>query len=93
MIFAYRPLARGRTLVQPIYLARRRAGVKGWLVERFLMWLTRRMMLALQGEDGKVYENMRFATEALLPIDAPVAKFIAHVNRLEPSPWSARSPS
>jgi phenylpropionate dioxygenase-like ring-hydroxylating dioxygenase large terminal subunit len=93
MIFAYRPLARGRTLVQPIYLARRRAGVRGWLVERFLMWLTRRMMLALQGEDGKVYENMRFATEALLPIDAPVAKFIAHVNRLEPSPWSARSPS
>jgi nitrite reductase/ring-hydroxylating ferredoxin subunit len=90
MIFAYRPLARGRTLVQPIYLARKRAGLLGWLTERWLMWLTKRMMLALQGEDGMVYENMRFQAGALLPIDEPVAKFIGHVNRLEPSKWSAR---
>ncbi|HYR33652.1 MAG TPA: aromatic ring-hydroxylating dioxygenase subunit alpha [Burkholderiales bacterium] len=89
MIFAYRPLARGRTLVQPIYLARRGAGIKGWLAARFLMWLTKRAMLALQGEDGLVYENMRFQPGALLPMDAPVVRFISHVNRLEASKWSA----
>lgn len=88
MIFAYRPLAPGRTLVQPIYLARRRPGVFGWLTSLLLIWLTQRALIALRGEDGMVYENMRFQPGALIPIDAPVAKFIAHVNRLEISMWS-----
>ena len=88
MIFAYRPLAPGRTLVQPIFLARHRPGVVGWAAGRLLIWLTRRAFFALKGEDGMVYENMRFQPGALLPIDAPVAKFIAHVNRLEASMWS-----
>jgi nitrite reductase/ring-hydroxylating ferredoxin subunit len=88
MIFAYRPLARGRTLVQPIYLTRRRGGIAGWLVARVLMWLTKRAFFALQSEDGMVYENMRFQPRSLLPIDAPVARFIGHVNTLEPSVWS-----
>jgi len=63
--------------------------IKGWLAARFLMWLTKRAMLALQGEDGLVYENMRFQPGALLPMDAPVVRFISHVNRLEASKWSA----
>ena len=88
MIFAYRPLAPGKSLVQPIYLARRRPGLAGWLTSRFLMWLTRRAFFALQGEDGMVYENMRFQPGALLAIDSPVAKFIRHVNGLEVSVWS-----
>jgi len=88
MIFAYRPLARGKTLVQPIYLARRRRGIFGWVTSRLLIWLTQRALISLQGEDGMVYENMRFQPGALIPIDAPVAKFIAHVNRLEVSMWS-----
>lgn len=92
MIFAYRPEGPGRTLVQPIYLARRRPGWVGALTARFLMFLTRRAFFALQGEDGKVYENMRFQPGALLPVDAPVARFVGWVNRLEPSRWS-RAPA
>jgi nitrite reductase/ring-hydroxylating ferredoxin subunit len=88
MIFAFRPLAHGKTLVQPIYVTRKRTGLGGRLLGRFLMWLTERAFFALQGEDGRVYENMRFQPNALLPIDAPVEKFIGHVNRLEPSLWS-----
>lgn len=88
MLFAYRPLARGRTLVQPIYVTGRRAGLWGRLTGRVLMWMTKRAIHALQGEDGMVYENMRFQPGALLPIDAPVARFIGHVNRLEASVWS-----
>jgi nitrite reductase/ring-hydroxylating ferredoxin subunit len=88
MIFAYRPLARGRTLVQPIYVTPSRAGLAGRLTAHALMWLTKRAFFALQSEDGMVYENMRFQPGALLPIDAPVAEFIGHVNRLEASIWS-----
>jgi hypothetical protein len=87
MIFAYRPIEKGRTLVQPIYLTRRRSGVTGELGSRFLLWLTKRAFFALQGEDGAVYENMRFFPANLLPIDRPVAQYIQYVNKLPPSPW------
>ena len=87
-VFAYRPLAHGKTLVQPIYVTRKRAGLAGLMTGRWLMWLTKRAFLALKDEDGMVYENMRFQPANLLPIDAPVAKFIGHVNRLEGSVWS-----
>jgi nitrite reductase/ring-hydroxylating ferredoxin subunit len=90
MLFAYRPLARGRTLVQPIYLTPRRDGFLG----RVLGWLLLRIMkfgfYVLRDEDGLIYENMRFQPGALLAMDAPVSKFVAHVNRLEPSLWSRR---
>jgi nitrite reductase/ring-hydroxylating ferredoxin subunit len=87
MIFAYRPVEKGRTLVQPIYLTRRRRGIPGRLLSRFLLWLTKRAFFALQGEDGAVYENMRFYPGNLLPIDGPVGQYIQYVNKLEPSPW------
>ncbi len=44
----------------------------------------------LRDEDGKVYDNMRFNSERLLPIDAPVVRYIAHVNKLPASVWSRR---
>jgi nitrite reductase/ring-hydroxylating ferredoxin subunit len=89
MLFAYRPMSHGKTLVQPIFVTRKRPGFTGWLVSRALMALTRRAFAALQGEDGLVYENMRFHPHALLAMDEPVARFVAHVNRLEPSVWSS----
>lgn len=89
MLFAYRPLAPGRTLVQPIYITRKRAGLTGAIISRFLLWLTKQAFFALRDEDGMVYENIRFHPGTLLTIDGPVARFIAHVNRYEPSLWSS----
>lgn len=88
MIFAYRPLAFGSTLVQPIYVTPKRGGLFGPLIERVLLWLTRRAFRILQDEDGKVYDNMRFNPNALIGIDRPVKKFIAAINQLQPSDWS-----
>lgn len=88
MIFAYRPLAFGDTLVQPIFVTPRRDSLFGGLVERLLLWLTRRAFRILQDEDGKVYDNMRFNPVALIDIDRPVKQFIQTINRLAPSDWS-----
>lgn len=88
MIFAYRPDAFGRTLVQPIYLARRRPGVAGRAVQRALLTAMKLGFYVLRDEDGEIYENMRFRPKALLDIDKPVARFIRWVNRLKPSVWS-----
>jgi len=87
MIFAYRPIEKGRILVQPIYISRKRSGVIGWIISKVLLWLTKRAFYSLQGEDGEVYENMRFYPGALLAIDRPVAQYIQFVNKLKPSPW------
>jgi nitrite reductase/ring-hydroxylating ferredoxin subunit len=92
MIFAYSPISFGRTLtlVQPIYLTRRRRGLWGRCVGRFLLWATKRLFHSLRDEDGKVYDNMRFNPAALIKMDRPIALFIKAVNGLTPSMWSGR---
>jgi len=87
MIFAYRPLTATKTLVQPIYVTKKRDGFLGTLISSFLIYLTQRAFYSLQSEDGKVYENMRFFPANLLPIDKPVAQYIQYVNKIPLSPW------
>ena len=87
MLFAYQSHQEGETLVQPIYLTKKR----NFLVDWMLLTFTKLAFFSLQGEDGEVYENIRFNSSNLLPIDAPVTKYIQYVNSLTPSMWS-RSP-
>ncbi|MFP5387091.1 MAG: Rieske 2Fe-2S domain-containing protein [Bacteriovoracia bacterium] len=87
MIFAYRPLEKGRMMVQPIYVTKKRKGFSGKVVSLLLLWMTKRAFYSLQGEDGAVYENMRFYPSNLLQIDRPVAQYIQYVNKLSSSPW------
>lgn len=92
MIYACLPLARGRIRIQPIFVARRRPGPLGALWTRILLLATVFGYRLLQHEDGNVYDHIRFDPHALLPIDAPVARFVAWVDRLKPSRWSAAAP-
>jgi nitrite reductase/ring-hydroxylating ferredoxin subunit len=93
MLFAYQTLEPGKTLVQPIYLTQRRQGLIGTLISAFCLFLVKRAFFALQGEDGKVYDNIRFNTRNLLAIDAPVARYLRYINKLKPSRWSRSSNS
>lgn len=88
MMFAYRPTADFKTLVTPIYITKKRDSLMGRIVSRILLTTIKYSSLALRDEDGAIYENIRFNPHALLPIDKPLAKFIAYVNRLTPSVWS-----
>jgi len=88
MLYAYRPIEPGKTEVQPIYLARRRRGPFGWLFSRALMWAMRIAYAVLRDEDGAIYDDIRFDPKNLLKMDAPVARYIAWVNRQTPSLWS-----
>lgn len=87
MIFAYRPLEKGRILVQPIFVTKKRKGILGRLASELLLWMTKKGFYSLQGEDGAVYENMRFYPGNLLSIDRPIGQYIQYVNKLKPSPW------
>ena len=88
MIFAYQPIEKEKISVQVIYLTKKRFGPWGWLASKLCLLTTKTALHALQGEDGEVYENIRFNTEALIPMDAPVGRYIQFINKLEPSIWS-----
>jgi phenylpropionate dioxygenase-like ring-hydroxylating dioxygenase large terminal subunit len=88
MIYAYKPLPGGRTEIVPIYVTAKREGPIGWLKSQFLLTLTRLTYYFLRGEDGQIYDNIRFAPNALLPIDAPLVHYMNYVNQLSPSCWS-----
>ncbi len=88
MFYAYSPLKEQQSQVTPIYVTKKRSGILGWIVSRFLLILTKRLFYFLKEEDGKIYENIRFNTSSFLKIDQPIAKFVAFVNRLQPSKWT-----
>ena len=89
MIYAYRPVEHGSTEVLPIHINKKRKGFLGHLLSKFQLWLTKTFFYMLRGEDGEVYDNIRFKTESLLKIDLPVARYVGYINQLEPSIWSS----
>lgn len=89
MIFAFRPMEDGKSFVQPMFITKKRRGLIGRAQSALLLWLTKRAFRSLQGEDGEVYDNMRFHPGALLPVDRPVVQYIQYVNRLPSSAWGS----
>jgi len=88
MIYAYTPLKDRKTRIQPIYITRKREGIMGWLISRFLLLLTKLAYYFLRGEDGMIYDNIHYNANALLNIDQPLVKYMNYVNQLQPSIWS-----
>ncbi|NQY99306.1 MAG: aromatic ring-hydroxylating dioxygenase subunit alpha [Bdellovibrionales bacterium] len=87
-IFAYSQVELGKSKVTPIFVTKRRKGFLGKALSWLLLNSAKWGFHFLQGEDGKVYENIRFNSAALQPMDRPVARFISYVNSLQPSDWS-----
>ncbi len=95
MAFAYTPLAPGRVRTHTIFVARKPKGLLALLWTHLVLWATRQGYYFLRGADAVVYDNIRFQPKTLLPMDAPVSRYLAYVNRLTPSDWSqpdAREP-
>lgn len=90
MIYAYTPLDNGKTRIQPIYITKKRKGFIGWLICRFLLLLTKLAYYFLRGEDGMIYDNIRYNPNAILSIDEPLVKYMSYVNQLQPSIWSKK---
>ncbi|MEO0844582.1 MAG: aromatic ring-hydroxylating dioxygenase subunit alpha, partial [Cyanobacteria bacterium J06643_5] len=88
MIYAYRPLENRKTRIQPIYITKKRKGIIGWFISRCLLLMTKLAYYFLRGEDGMIYDNIRFNPNAVLTIDEPLVKYMNYVNKLQPSIWS-----
>lgn len=88
MIYAYTPITTGKTLIQPIYVTEKRQGIMGYWLSQFLLICTRLAYYMLRGEDGKIYDNIRFNPQGIISIDAPLVQYMQYVNQLEPSKWS-----
>lgn len=92
MLFAYQPIRPGRTRVWPVFLTERRSGPLGAALDYALLALMYAGFRVLRDADGAVYDHIRFQPRALLPQDAPVARFFTYTNRLEPSEWAPVQP-
>ena len=90
MIYAYVPVSFSKTRIQPIYITQKRKGIVGWLITQFLLLCTKLAYYVLRGEDGQVYDNIRFNPNAILKIDTPLVKYMEYVNKLEVSIWSTK---
>ncbi len=88
MIYAYTPLENGKTRIQPIYVTKKRTGIIGWLISRCLLLMTKLAYYFLRGEDGMIYDNIRYNPNAILTIDEPLVKYMNYVNQLQSSIWS-----
>ena len=60
-------------------------------MSRFLLLLTKLAYYFLRGEDGTIYDNIRYNPHAILAIDEPLIKYMSYVNQLQPSIWSKTS--
>lgn len=92
MLFAFTPRPEGGTRIQPVFVAPRRTGLRGRILSESLLLAQRIGFAVLRDEDGRVYDHIRFRPDALLPMDGPVARYIAYVNRLPTSDWTAPAP-
>jgi len=92
LVFAYTPIAPGRTRIQPIYATEHRPGILGWGLSQVFLLCTRLAYYLLRDEDGIIYDHIRFHPQTMLPIDAPLLRYMDYVNRLEPSQWSSDRP-
>ena len=88
MIYAYTPLENGKTRIQPIYITEKRKGIIGWFISNLLLLMTKLAYYFLRGEDGTIYDNIRYNPNAMLTIDEPLVKYMSYVNQLQPSIWS-----
>jgi phenylpropionate dioxygenase-like ring-hydroxylating dioxygenase large terminal subunit len=89
MLFAYRPLPEGGSITQPIFVAEETPGLWGALKAWALLLAVRVAYRALEEDDQRIYDNIRFQAKNLLTIDAPVARYIQYVEKLPLSDWSA----
>ncbi|MBD2414927.1 Rieske (2Fe-2S) protein [Nostoc calcicola FACHB-389] len=90
MIYAYTLIEPGRTRIQPIYVAKKRKGLLGALVTHVLLLLTQLAYYFLRGEDGMIYDNIRYNPNALISIDEPLIQYMNYVNKLKPSVWTKK---
>ncbi|MEM9923648.1 MAG: aromatic ring-hydroxylating dioxygenase subunit alpha, partial [Cyanobacteria bacterium P01_D01_bin.50] len=72
MIYAYSPLENRKTRIQPIYITKKRSGIIGWFVSQFLLLMTKLAYYFLRGEDGMIYDNIRYNPNVILNIDEPL---------------------
>lgn len=93
MIFAYQPLPDRTIRIRPVFITERRSGATGRVLARTMLRLMALGFSSLRDEDGMIYDNIRFQPRALLPMDAPVARYIAYIDRQPLSPWTAVDPT
>ena len=88
LMFALRPTADGRTEGQPIALTRQRPGVRGALVDRFLLAATTVVSRYFARGDTVVFDTIRFDLRTPIAADRAVLAFVRHLDAQPTLEWA-----
>lgn len=89
IMFALRATPDGKTQGQTVLITRRRRGPLGWLLDRVILLATKLVGDYFAHGDTKIFRSIRFELKNPVPADAPISRFIAHLDAQTPSPWCA----
>lgn len=87
IMFALRATPDGRTQGQTVLVTKRRSGPLGWLFNRVVLFATKLVGDYFAHGDTKIFRSIRFELKNPVPADAPIQRFIAHLDAQAPSPW------
>ncbi|WP_427159525.1 Rieske 2Fe-2S domain-containing protein [Aliinostoc sp. HNIBRCY26] len=96
IMFTMRMLDDGKSQIQSVFLTKKRPGFIGWLVNRFVLWLTNIFIQHFIKDDAKILQTINFDFRTPIKADVSIMQLIHHVERQKPLRWKtwllARSP-
>ncbi|WP_414579477.1 Rieske 2Fe-2S domain-containing protein [Anabaena sp. CCY 9402-a] len=96
IMFSIRMLDDGKSQIQTIFLTKKRQGFGGWLLNRFVLWLTNLMIQHFIEDDAEILRTINFDLKTPIKADLSIMQLISHIERQKPLRWKtwllARSP-
>ena len=92
IMFALRPLSGGKTEGQMIMITPKRPGLKGWLYNRLLLWLTKQVGDFFAKGDRRIFRSIRFNLKTPTKADRAIVDYINQVESQTALAWGTWQP-
>ncbi|HHP7245378.1 MAG TPA: Rieske 2Fe-2S domain-containing protein [Elainellaceae cyanobacterium] len=87
IMFALRMLEGGKTEGQTLLITPNRSGLHGWLLNRAVLWLTKRVGNYFATGDTRIFQTIRFSLKTPTKADRSILQFVEHVERQPALRW------
>lgn len=87
IMFALRMTENGKTEGQTILITKKRRGILGWLSNRIVLWLTKKVGNYFAKGDSKIFQTIKFDLKTPLKADHAILQFVHHVDSQKTLAW------
>ncbi|WP_066377145.1 aromatic ring-hydroxylating dioxygenase subunit alpha [Anabaena sp. CA = ATCC 33047] len=96
IMLTLRMLEGGKSEIQTIFLTKKRKGLRGWLSNNLVLWLTNIVVQHLIKDNATILQTMNFDLKSPTKVDVSIMQLIKHLELQKPLRWKtwilARSP-